>query len=87
MNEEGTILVTTDSVCDLPDELLQTLSIAVCPYYVKTSGGKFLDGSELDSEELLEYMEKGWNAASEAPEPAQYQRFFRKLRKEGRQIF
>ena len=37
------IIVTTDSVCDLPESLKKEFSISVCPYYVATNDGRFLD--------------------------------------------
>ncbi len=43
------LLVTTDSVCDLPETLLREFNIAVCSYYVCTERGRFLDEVEIQT--------------------------------------
>jgi len=42
--QRRSVLVTTDSVCDLPESFLKEYDISVCPYYVCTDEGRFLDG-------------------------------------------
>jgi DegV family protein with EDD domain len=70
------LIITTDSVCDLPPSLLQAFGIAVCPYYICTEKGRFLDEVELKSDELLVYMSQGKNGYSEPPEVEDYESFF-----------
>ncbi len=70
------ILITTDSVCDLPEALVKELGISVCPYYVCTEEGRFLDGQELNADELLEHLAKGRKGYSQPPEVEDYERFF-----------
>ena len=70
------VMVTTDSVCDLPESLRKEFGISVCPYYVRTDKGRFLDEVELKAEELLLHMSEGQNARSEAPGVEDYERFF-----------
>ena len=70
------ILVTTDSVCDLPETLIKELGISVCPYYVCTEEGRFLDGQELKPDELLAHMAQGKKGESRPPEVEDYERFF-----------
>ena len=70
------ILVTTDSVCDLPGSLKRKFGIAVCPYYVRTDEGRFLDEQELKADELLMHMAEGRTGFSQAPEVEDYERFF-----------
>ncbi len=87
MSDSGGILITTDSVCDLPDKMILSLPIAICPYYVKTSGGKFLDDLEISADEVLEYMEDPEKfAQSEAPSPEDYRNFFVRQKKNCREI-
>ena len=50
------LLVTTDSVCDLPESLRKEFGISVCPYYVCTDAGRFLDEQELNTDELLVHL-------------------------------
>ena len=70
------ILVTTDSVCDLPEALVKEFGISVCPYYICTEEGRFLDGQELNADELLAHIAKGRKGYSQPPEVADYERFF-----------
>ncbi len=70
------ILVTTDSVCDLPGSLRKKFGIPVCPYYVCTDDGRFLDEQELKPDELLMHIAEGRKGYSQAPEVEDYERFF-----------
>ncbi len=70
------IIVTTDSVCDLPESLKKELGISVCPYYVCTDEGRFLDEKEIKADELLLYMAEGRKGHSQPPDVEDYERFF-----------
>ena len=70
------LMVTTDSVCDLPESLKKEFGIHVCPYYIRTEQGRFLDNSELLVDELLSHMAKGKSGFSQAPDVEDYERFF-----------
>ena len=70
------ILVTADSVCDLPESLVKEFGISVCPYYVCTDEGRFLDGRELGPDELLVHVAQGRKGYSQPPEVEDYERFF-----------
>ncbi|MCI8466385.1 MAG: DegV family EDD domain-containing protein [Lachnospiraceae bacterium] len=69
-------MVTTDSVCDLPESLRKELDISVCPYYVCTDQGRFLDEEELNADELLLHIASGENGFSQPPSVEDYERFF-----------
>lgn len=70
------LIVTTDSVCDLPESLKKEFGISVCPYYVCTEEGRFLDELELGADELLEHIAIGKIGFSQAPNVEDYERFF-----------
>ncbi len=70
------LMVTTDSVCDLPESLVAEFGISVCPYYVCTNEGRFLDELELKADELLMSVAEGQEASSQPPEVEDYERFF-----------
>ena len=80
------LAITTDSVCDLPQSLLQAFGIAVCPYYICTEKGRFLDEVELKSDELLMYMAQGKNGFSQPPEVEDYESFFAQRLSEAQNI-
>ncbi len=50
------VVITTESVADLPPELIERYGIAVLPHVVSTSEGSFMDGVEIETRGLLEYM-------------------------------
>ncbi|NBI11632.1 DegV family EDD domain-containing protein [Colidextribacter sp. OB.20] len=70
------VLITADSVCDLPESLRKEFGISICPYYICTEEGRFLDGQELGADELLEHIAKGRKGYSQPPEVEDYERFF-----------
>lgn len=70
------VLITTDSVCDLPEALIKEFGISICPYYVCTADGRFLDGQELEPDELLAHTAKGLKGRSQPPDVEDYERFF-----------
>ncbi len=70
------LMVTTDSVCDLPESLKKEFHISVCPYYVYTDGGRFLDELELKADELLSHLAAGKSGYSQPPDIADYEKFF-----------
>ncbi len=71
------LMISTDSVCDLPKHFIAKYQISVMPYRVLTDGGEFLDGVEAETEGLLSYMrEQGKHAKSETPKVADYEKFF-----------
>lgn len=71
------IMISTDSVCDLPADLIEKYQIAVMPYRVYTDDGEFLEGVEVETDGLLSYIVTGEKKAhSEPPKTADYERFF-----------
>lgn len=71
------LCITTDSVSDLPEKLLQRFDIQVMDYYVETETGRFCDGREISSDNLIEYLEKrGRKAYSAPPSVEEYENFF-----------
>lgn len=71
------IMITSESVCDLPNNMIAGADCDIIPYHVKTESGDFLDGIEAEARGLLSYMEDGrTDARSEAPSVAEYEKFF-----------
>lgn len=70
------IAITTDSMSDIPKELIAKYGISIQPYYICTEEGRFLDGKELESDDLLAYIMGGKKGYSHWPEVEDYERFF-----------
>lgn len=51
------IAIATSSMCDLPQNVLEEMQIDTIPYTVSTSEGVFFDDIDIDSEELVRYMQ------------------------------
>ena len=51
------IVITTESVADLPRSLINRYHIAIIPHMVKTDRSIFKDGVEIDTEGVVSYME------------------------------
>lgn len=70
-------MISTESVSDLPKQLVDKHQIAVMPYRVVTEGGEFLDGVETETDGVLSYIgELGKKVHSEEPKVAEYEAFF-----------
>ncbi len=87
MNEKIPLLITADSICDLPDELISQYGIVIHPYLVRTKDGRFIEGKEINLDDLLVYMgrEEHW-AKSESPSEEDYKAFFEKQLTAAQQI-
>lgn len=70
------ILVTTDSFCDLPEDIVYEYGIHLIPCYVNSSSGRFVDGIEIVSENLLEFIEENEIIKSQPPTKEDYATFF-----------
>lgn len=71
------LLITTDSVSDLPGDLLTRMKIPVLPYKVHTEEGVFSDGLEAEGDAIIRYLaDEHSKAKSEAPDVSEYERFF-----------
>lgn len=71
------VIVTADCVCDLPDELLQTYGIRLMPFYIVTDEGRFRDLSEIDADNLLQYIaDDSKKIRTEPSDVLEYEAFF-----------
>ncbi|MBO4216517.1 MAG: DegV family EDD domain-containing protein, partial [Clostridia bacterium] len=71
------VAVTTETVADLPRELLERNDIAEIPHLVITEKGTFRDTIDLESNGLLVYMsDPNHKVSTSAPDVATHERFF-----------
>ncbi len=57
------IAITSESLCDISEELLEEFEIKLQHLYIKTSGGIFQDTIEIDSENIARYLSASDNTA------------------------
>ena len=71
--------ITTESICDLPEDVIRKFDIGIMYLYIRTARGRFMDTVEIDSMDL---MGKLTDSSSEVhPDGAtveEYERFFKK---------
>lgn len=81
------LIITVDSVCDLPPDYMKMYGILCMPYYVETENGRFKEGEEIWTENLFEYMKKnGGVIKSSPPLIEEYEKFFGRALGEADQI-
>ncbi len=75
--KKARIMITTESVADLPTSLLKEYHIAEIPHMVKTEGGLFKDGLEIETNGLLSYMtDRNAFVETVSPSVEEHERFF-----------
>lgn len=75
------ILISTDSASDLTREDREKFGISVMYGYVVTEEGRYRDPSEVNSDNLVEYMEEdGKEAFSDVASIEEYKEYFGELR-------
>lgn len=71
------VAIATESVVDLPEELIKQYEIETLPHLVLTKGGVFRDTLELESNGLLSYMSaSGDHVRTQSPDVAAHESFF-----------
>lgn len=70
------VVITSSSMCDLPDATMHSPYLPILPFNVRTDEGLFKDGMQIDADEILRYMNKGKEAASSPPDVSAYIDFF-----------
>ncbi len=80
------VVITSSSMCDLPDYVLKKLNISIVPFMVRTDHGVFKDGVQISADELIRYLENGGNAVSSPPDETDYTEFFASVLKRAHHI-
>lgn len=79
---EDAVLISTDCVSDLTEELLERYQIPVMYYYIQTEEARFQDTIEIHSDNLIEYIEVDEKKAYSNCAPVEeYKAFFEKQMK------
>ncbi|MBQ2824582.1 MAG: DegV family EDD domain-containing protein [Oscillospiraceae bacterium] len=83
MSEKEKICITTDCVCDLPDEMLKDNNIDLVYFYIETDTGRFRDRSEITAQNIFEYLKNGGKkSVTGPPSTEEFIEFFtKKLKK------
>ncbi len=61
------VVIATDTMSDVPQSVIRNLFISIIPVRVRTDEGLFCDTYDIDSVELLRYMEDGTRTVNSVP--------------------
>ncbi len=73
---KSSVIITSTSMCDLPDNIINKLNIPIIPFLIRTDEGVFKDGVQMDANELTRYISSGRTATSSPPDVWTYTEFF-----------
>ncbi len=75
--KKSNVVITTESVADIPKSLIEKYDIAVLPHMILTESGIFKDGLEIDTKGLLTYMkDDSVKVSTESPDVQVHENFF-----------
>ena len=78
------IKIVTDSVCDIPDELIQQYDIKVVPSYINIGNHSYLDGVDLTRKQFYDGLDKfPEHPKTAAPGPETYLHVFQDAAEQG----
>ena len=72
------ILITSESACDLPKDVLDKMGIPIVHFYIKNKNGSFIDDIEVDTDGIIKYMTKdgGYDMTPDTPTVDDFEKFF-----------
>ena len=71
------VMVSSESVADIPKELAARFEIPIIPHMVQTGEGLFKDGVEIDTQGVLSYMRKpDHHLTTKSPDTKNHEEFF-----------
>ena len=78
------IAIITDSGCDLPESYVKQFeNLFVIPLVVRLDDGEYRSGVDIDTEQLLERMEKGETAKTSLPDPGGLDELLAEIKEKG----
>ncbi|MCR5402298.1 MAG: DegV family EDD domain-containing protein [Butyrivibrio sp.] len=85
-NKKTPVIIATNSMCDLPEKTLRDLQIDIIPFRIHVDGREYYDGIEVESDEIIRYMNEGKSFVSEPPTVEEFEYFFAKELKKAHQV-
>ena len=71
------VIITSESVCDLPQEIVEEKKVPLISFSIATNEGEFTDGTEIRPEGVLAFIASPERKATgRAPSVAEYEDFF-----------
>ncbi len=73
------VMVVTDSICNLPPRLVSGLPLVVVPIYIMVGDEVFRDGVDISPEQVLEHLARGEYPRFSQPAPGDFVNAYRRL--------
>ena len=70
------VMITTDVICDLPEQMKKEHQIRTISSYCVTEEGRFRDGVEVDGDNVLQYIAHNNKVSTESASVNEYESFF-----------
>lgn len=81
------VVITADSTCDLPSQLIEKNNIIITPLSVILGDKSYLDGVDVFPQDIYSYVDRtGVLPKTSAVTPAQYYEIFEKASQEGKAV-
>lgn len=81
------LCITTDCICDIPEEILEQYDVRVMYLYIKTAFGRYADNKEIDVESLKQYLaEQNARVAADSATVEEFEEFFADMLTEAEEI-
>lgn len=85
--KDSSIVITSDSTCDLGDELVAQRGIVILPLTVILGSDSFKDGINIEPQDIFDYVGRtGELPKTAAPSVSDYESFFKKFVDEGKTV-
>jgi DegV family protein with EDD domain len=75
-SRKAPVVITTSSMCDLPDVLTRDPRLPIIPFTINTEDGTFKDGVQIGADELVRYIKANKRTSSSPPDVSEYTEFF-----------
>ena len=70
------VVITTNSMCDLPESILRNCQIDIIPFMLTFEGKSYYDRTEVNTDELIRYLKEGYEFDSAPPSVQEFEYFF-----------
>lgn len=80
------LVISTDNVVDIPEDIVRQYGIRMVHYFVNTEYGHFEDMVEIHADSLISYIQNGEKVESEPPTVGDYENHFSNLLEEAEQV-
>lgn len=80
------IVVSSESVADLPKQLVSQYRIPILNYFINTEHGHYEENTEIHLDSVVSYLRKGISVKTEAPDVEEYETFFSNILEEAEEV-